>query len=261
MVSKSIIPIIVVLLLLFTGCAFAQRPSIPAVQVSDPPKIDGDLSDSCWQKLPKIEDFYVEPEQTTPCEKTTAWICYDQKNIYVAFHCVESQPDKIVAQQKKRSGDMDGDDQVQFELDCFNNSHQIIWLGVNSTGTQYEHLQTGDVSKIEWLGDWTAAAKRTPDGYDVEIAIPFSIVQYDPKLKSMGIMFARKHQRTGGKWWTAPYVTDRWEPKMFYSWDGLNLPSYHKKPARHGIHLSDSRRVELLRAAGSRHQEVVHPLI
>ncbi|HEY3298465.1 MAG TPA: DUF5916 domain-containing protein [Armatimonadota bacterium] len=230
MFRNCMILIIVVLILAMPVCVFAQRTSIPAVQVSDSPKIDGDISDSCWQQAPKVEDFCVVPEQTIPGEKTEAWICYDQENIYVAFHCTESQPDQILSQQKKRGGNMEGDDQVEFDIDCFNNSHQVIWVNVNSIGTQYEHLQTGDASKIEWLGDWTAAAKRTADGYDVEIAIPFSILQYDPKMKSMGILFARKHQRTGGKWWTAPYAGDNWEPKMFYTWDGLSLPSYRKKP-------------------------------
>jgi len=221
--------ILSIVLALIPISAFAQRPVIQAVKISEPPKIDGDLSDACWQKAPKVEDFFIMTDGSKPAEKTESWICYDKKNIYAAFRCTDSKPEGIVAQQTKRGGNMNNDDLVALLIDCFNNCEQVIEVDVSANGTQCERLQSGDVSKIEWRGDWIGVAKRTPTGYNVEIALPWSILQYDPKGTKMGVMFGRKHMRTA-KTWIAPNCGVNADPKLFYVWDGLKLPDYKKKP-------------------------------
>lgn len=232
----ALLPIVILVVLLVVPCLGADRPVIPAVQVSEPPKIDGDLSDKCWESAPKVADFVVMNDGSKPCEPTTAWICYDQKNIYVAYHCMDCKPEKIVAQQRKRGGDLWNDDLIEVDIDLFNNQQQVIWVDINPLGTQYERLQSGDVSKIEWRGDWMSAAKRVPDGYTIEFALPFSILQYDPKKTSMGITFTRRHARTGN-WWSAPNIGSNWDARKYYVWDGLKLPSYKKKPLLLGYSL------------------------
>ncbi len=197
--------------------------TIPAIQVTEPPKLDGDLSDACWRQAPFVSDFYFTSDGTKAAESTMAWLCYDQTNIYMAFRCKDSQPDKIVAQQTKRGGSISSDDWVGFDLDCFGTYSQIVWFDVSAGGVQLESLQSGDVSKVEWRGDWSATAKRLSDGYAVEIAIPFSILQYDAGRTSMGIAFIRRHARTA-QWWWSPNVGPNSDAKKFYVWEGLKLP-------------------------------------
>lgn len=209
----------------------AERPVIPAVMVDTPPKIDGDLSDPCWEKAPAFTDFYLTDDSSKAPEQTIARLCYDQKNIYISFYCKDTQPKKISAQQKRRRGSMGCDDRIEVDIDCFNsfNWDQIPWLDVSAGGTQYEYLQSGDVSKIEWKGDWYAGTKMVADGYTVEVAIPFAILQYDSNATKMGIMFARMHSRTS-KWWASPDIGNNWDPKKFCVWDGLKLPECKRKP-------------------------------
>jgi hypothetical protein len=217
------------LLTLVSGCAYAQ-PKIKAVMADVPPVIDGDLSDACWQQAPSVTDFYFVTDGTQAAEPTTAWLCYDSKYIYLAFRCKDSQPDKIMAQQKKRGGDLGTDDWVGFDLDCYGKYTHISWFDVSASGVQVERLQTGDVSKIEWKGDWIAQTKRVPDGYTVEIAVPFSILQYDANRTSMGIAFIRRHARTE-QWWWSPNVGPNTDARNFYLWEGLDLPKQATGPA------------------------------
>ncbi|MHB1001428.1 MAG: DUF5916 domain-containing protein [Armatimonadota bacterium] len=237
--ARGIILILLISTLLLQVCAYAERPVIQAVKVDIPPVIDGDISDACWQQVPKYSDFFLPNDRTKAPEETIVWLCYDQKNIYAGFHCKDSQPDKIVSEQKKRGGNMGNDDRIEIDIDCFNsfNWDQIPWLQASAGGVQRENLQSGNVSKIEWKGDWTAASKRVSDGYTVEFSVPFSVLQYDSKCKKMGIMFARYHSRTS-KWWASPDIGSNWDPRQFCVWDGLELPVSKRKPLILGYSLS-----------------------
>lgn len=220
---------LVLLYLLAGGRAHAEQPVIKAVAVESTPKIDGDLSDECWQTAPSVTEFFFVGDGTSAKEPTTAWLCYDQKCIYIAFKCLDSDPTKIVAQQKKRGGSLDTDDWVGFDLDCYGDFQKVVWFDLSAGGVQVENLQTGNASKIEWKGDWKGGAKRTDDGYTAEFAIPFSILQYSPDQTKMGIAFIRKHARLQ-QWWWSPNVGPNVESKRFYVWEGLDLPKQGNKP-------------------------------
>lgn len=221
--------LLTILFLTIHVTAFAVQPTIKAVKVDAAPVIDGDLSDACWQQAPSVTDFYFTTDATKAAEPTTVWLCYDSKNIYMAFQCKDSRPEKIIAQQKKRGGSLDTDDWVGFNLDCFGKYTHISWFDVSAGGVQVESLQTGNASKIEWKGDWNATAKRVPDGYVVELAIPWDILQYDASRTSMGIAFIRRHARTD-QWWWAPNVGPNSDARNFYLWEGLDLPKPHNAP-------------------------------
>lgn len=221
--------ILAALICMPVGRAHAQQPVIKAVMVECAPKIDGDISDECWQSASQVNDFFFVGDSSKAKEPTTAWLCYDQKCIYLAFKCMDSDPTKIVAQQKKRGGSLDTDDWVGFNLDCYGDFKKIVWFDVSAGGVQVESLQTGDASKIEWKGDWSGGAKRIDGGYTAEFAVPFSILQYEPNQTKMGIAFIRRHARLQ-QWWWSPNVGPNNDSTRFYSWEGLKLPQRGNKP-------------------------------
>lgn len=220
---------------LITGIGVCDQPIIKAVTAETAPVIDGDISDACWKQAPSTSDFYFPENDVQADEHTTAWLCYDQKNIYLAFSCTDSQPDKIMAEQKKRGGDIGKDDWVGFDLDCYGDYNHVVWFDVSAGGVQVENIGS-DVSKIEWRGDWNAASKRQSDGYTVEIAVPFSILRYNENQTSMGIAFIRRHARIN-QWWWSPKVGVNKDARNFYKWDGLKLPSPNVKPLLMGYAL------------------------
>src|SRR5689334_13494621 len=103
----SRIPVIT-LLLVCAGLALAQQPvnytkrPIQAKKATTPPTIDGDISDPVWKDAPKAETFIDVQNGNVTTEQTTAWLLYDEKYIYVAFHAKDSQPEKIVARETVR---------------------------------------------------------------------------------------------------------------------------------------------------------------
>jgi hypothetical protein len=179
----------------------AEPRSMKAVKTSQPPEIDGKLDDPCWQQAPQAVDFVDKFFDEIVEDQTIACLLYDDENMYVAFECYDSQPDKIVARETKRDGNYWNDDYVSFCIDPFH-AHQFQYRSffiVNPVGTQFSRIAGGRASKTEWKGDWRASARKTPDGWTAEMAIPFAILSYPSTDEpvTIGINFDRKQQHTG----------------------------------------------------------------
>jgi hypothetical protein len=215
-----------------------EQAVIPAVFLSNPPVIDGELDDSCWEEAPSVNDFYDTSKGIPANEPTTAWIAYDGRTIYVAFKCVDSKPETIRRQQRKRGGDIWGDDFVGVDFDSYHEHGDISWFDVTARGTQTEKIAGGTGTKIEWIGDWQAAAKLQPDGWTAEIAIPFSMLKYHSDQTVMGIAFVRRHPRSG-EMWGCPNVGPTWNVNLFYDWTGLRLPKIGLSPFIMGYSLAE----------------------
>jgi hypothetical protein len=177
------------------------RRDLRAVRVAQPPVIDGDLSDPCWQEAAKLERWtdvlYSNPVQ----DQTIGYLGFDDKNIYVAFRAFDSQPTGILARETKRGTRFTGyDDFVAFAIDPFH-THQFrdrAFFIINPIGTQFAHLMGDRAVKLEWEGKWQAAAKIVSDGWTGEMAIPWAILNY-PAAKgpvTAGINMDRFQQRT-----------------------------------------------------------------
>src|ERR1044071_4108267 len=73
-------------------------PDIRVSRASVPPKIDGDLSDTAWEDASPLnvgEWISYNPlrgEKTAPV--TEVRIVYDERYLYFAFHCFDSEPDR-----------------------------------------------------------------------------------------------------------------------------------------------------------------------
>lgn len=216
---------------------------IPAVFLSNPPVIDGELNDSCWKETPSVNDFYDTSKGIPANESTTAWIAYDGRNIYVAFKCVDSKSETIRRQQRKRGGDIWGDDFVGVDFDSYHEHGDISWFDVTARGTQTEKIAGGTGTKIEWIGDWQAAAKLQPDGWTAEMAIPFSMLKYHTNQTVMGVAFVRRHPRSG-EMWVCPNVGPMFNVSLFYDWTGLHLPKIGPRPFIMGYSLAEKTQKE-----------------
>jgi hypothetical protein len=198
-----------------------------------PPILDGDLSDPAWKLAAKAEIF-LDPQTARPTQdQTEAYLLYDSRYIYVAFHCHESQPNAIVARETVRDSNLGDDDTVRVEIDPFHTCkfEDCASFTVNPLGTRNAHLGGGRAGKLEWQGDWDAATRRTPDGWTAEMRIPWAILSY-PQHRgrmTMGINFYRAQQRTR--------ITSFWSdlgPQQFYEregiWQGVEAPAQTWKP-------------------------------
>jgi hypothetical protein len=86
-----------------------SQERIKSVQISrteEPPKIDGQIEDSCWKNIQPISGFFQHDpvNGAAASEETLVWMAYDDKNIYLAFLMKDSQPYKIWAELTPRNG-------------------------------------------------------------------------------------------------------------------------------------------------------------
>jgi hypothetical protein len=203
-----------------------QIPKVEATKVITPPTINGVLDEPCWQELPKLTGFWCPEFDKEPSEKTEVFLGYDQENIYVGFYCFDTQPEKIVATETKRGGNLRNDDRVSVSFDTF---HQHRWgenyqFTVSALGTQNEEIPGGGAAKTEWRGDWQAAAKVIKDGWQAEMKIPLAILKYPPGQTTFGLSFSRflARRREESSW---PNMGKSWDMTKTGDWEGLKLPA------------------------------------
>jgi hypothetical protein len=146
-----------------------------------PVKIDGLLDDEAWKTAQPMEfDAETSPgDNITPPARTVGYITYDQKNLYVAFHCFDPDPKQIRAHLSDRDTAF-SDDFVGVVLDTFNDNRRAFEFFVNPLGVQMDLIQD-DTNRNEddsWDAIWNTSGRITADGYIVEIAIPFTSIRF-----------------------------------------------------------------------------------
>ena len=159
--------------------------SIPKFEVS--PVIDGKLDDEIWKKAAVFKDFVqIQPgDNIAPSKETIAYVGYDEKFLYVAWHAFED-PNLIRATIAKRD-DVFGDDNVRVTLDTFNDQRRAYVFFFNPFGIQADAIQTdggqgggGGQGGPDFSVDVVMESKGVllNDGFSVEGKIPFKSLRY-----------------------------------------------------------------------------------
>ena len=173
----------------------AHPASIP--KFDQPPVIDGNLNEPVWQRATVLKDFYqIDPGDNTPPSKPTEVLLgYDSKFLYIAFRAFD-EPDKVRSTLAKRDN-IFSDDYVGFYLDTFNDQRRAFEIFFNPLGIQGDGVLTegrGEDFSVDLLLE--SKGIIGPDGYVVEIAIPFKSLRYEAgKGKLWGAHFFRRIQR------------------------------------------------------------------
>ena len=179
-------------LIFFASSSQAAEKTIQAVRTVTAPKIDGFI-ESTWAKADSVTEFVqTKPREGQPAtERTVAYFLYDDQNLYVAFKCYDSEPEKLVVVVGPR-GDASGE-HISFFTDSFGDKVTAYDFCVNAAGVQDDFHVSGDGYFYDkgWEGVWYSAAKVTDFGYVVEFRIPFKSLRYKKGLSRWGIGFER----------------------------------------------------------------------
>jgi len=208
-----------------------ERHTLPTAEVA--PKIDGEIDDACWKTAKHGLGFFRFLSKDPIQEQSEVWICADKDKLYFAIHCLESRPETILAKETQRNGNLNQDDRVVVLIDSQSMKRNVSEFWVNARGTQMQSIEGGTADNQAWQGDWSAATKRTNDGWNVEIAIPFSLLRYPKGAKSFGMFVGRKKSNeTNFMVW--PYVPPQGDTgsiaQYLADFDGINPPTYAARP-------------------------------
>ena len=184
--------------------AFAQE-SNPSEPISIPyidsaPVIDGELNEDVWTDAnSQFLGYTTQPIQNdTPIVRTRVSYFENGNTFYISFKAYDPQPDQIRSFYRDRDN-VWGQDLVGLKLDTYGDGRLAYQFFVNPFGTQIDSIEnemTGQES-MSWNGIWESAGKITEDGYQVEIAIPLRLMNFQEKdaIKRWGIEFVRFYPR------------------------------------------------------------------
>lgn len=159
-----------------------------------PPVIDGQLNDDVWKNGALFGDFYqTNPgDNIKPTHPTEVMIGYDSKHLYIAFKATQDR-NTVRASVVRRDNIFD-DDYIGLFLDTFNDQRQAYTFFFNPFGIQGDGTMTegrGEDYSIDLVLE--SKGVLTPDGYTIEVAIPFKSLRYEAgKGKNWGIHLYRR---------------------------------------------------------------------
>ncbi len=162
--------------------------------------IDGNLTDKLWDKALIVSlDVVNSPWNNLPSPvKTEAKIIENGEFIYISFIASDPAPQKINGFLADRDTTW-GEDLVGIKLDTFNSRQLNYNFLVNPFGVQNDSI-TNEVTLDEnrlWDGNWFSYGKKTDTGYQVEMAIPYGILNFEENndIKTWAIEFIRLYPR------------------------------------------------------------------
>ena len=174
-------------------------------------EVDGDLTESDWQKATPIHQFtQFEPDAGEPLtESTEVRILYDDKHIYFGFVCSEPEPSKIIANKMRRDAMMWDQDNVFVLLDTYNDRRSGFFFRVNPLGAREDValMDSGDSRNENWNAVWDARSKINGDNWTTEIAIPFSQLRFKKEdILTWGLNLGRtiRKKQEEGTWSPVP---------------------------------------------------------
>jgi hypothetical protein len=172
----------------FTFAQESKTPQINTNKLNIPHtngsiNVDADLSDKAWQDALVVDlNIVNSPWNNRPSPvKTTAKIMENGEYLYISFLAEDPDPSKIKGFLSDRDSTLT-DDIVGIKLDTYNNRRILYQFLVNPYGVQNDAIaneNTGSVNTL-WDGIWQSYGKITDQGYQVEIAIPFNILNFEP---------------------------------------------------------------------------------
>jgi hypothetical protein len=200
------------------GICLAEPDGTPAItipRVQRPPKLSDFLNGVPREAEKVVTDFrQMDPGDGVPASQpTTAFLSYDDKNLYVAF-IAKDDPKLIRARVAKRKQILD-DDRITINIDTSHDHLHAYWFDVNPYAVQFDGITTdGYGDDVSWEGLWYTEAKITPDGYVVLITIPFKTLRFPNRpVQQWGVMLGRFINRNN-EFSIWPYITRRKLPQF-----------------------------------------------
>lgn len=143
-----ILPVLLLLVSPSLPQSLYGEKEITAAKVQTGPRLDGELQEDCWDRAAAVQGFFQkEPrEGAKALESTEVKVIYDGKNLYGGICCYDSEPEKIIATQMQRDGELRADDNFTFVLDTFHDRRNAFYFQIKPNGAGAEKSFAPDSS-------------------------------------------------------------------------------------------------------------------
>ncbi|MFL2982777.1 MAG: sugar-binding protein [Candidatus Neomarinimicrobiota bacterium] len=144
-------------------------------EVSDSIIIDGFIEDFEWTNAEIVENFVeINPgiNNSPALARTQVRVTYDNKNLYVAFNAYDDI--KLIRANQSKRDDIANDDRIIVSIDPRNDGVVEHYFSCNPYGNQLDGQKFANSERDNWDAIWYSSGRIRDDGYEVEMAIPFS---------------------------------------------------------------------------------------
>lgn len=176
-ISVGVVLTIVLILTALPGTPAAAQSAreLTATGVTGPPVIDGDLAEDCWATAVPVADFSVADTNRPADKRVTVRALFDKERLYFGVECAEPDMAQLKAKVRPRDGGAWEDDCIEIFLRPGDDETQYFQLVINALGSvdDFGHI-TPATKPADWNPQWEAKTKALPQGWQVEVAIPFS---------------------------------------------------------------------------------------
>lgn len=162
--------------------------------------LDGRMDEPFWDNVTPITNFTQQQpvEGAPPSERTEIHVAYDDENLYIGAFFYDSNPDEILAYQKRYDESLDTDDRFMWIIDTFNDGRTAFFFETNPVGLRGDGLLTtgqGTNLNKSWNGIWNVRTTINDRGWIAEVIIPFRTLDFDASNTEWGINFQRTIRR------------------------------------------------------------------
>ncbi len=210
-------------LLLFTLFSNAQDSTVVKKRIyttkplngSEAPTINGLIEESSWDLVEWSGDFIEnEPDENTPPSQQTKFkILYDQKYLYIAYRCYDTEPEKIEKRLSRRDGF--AGDWVEINLDSYHDKRTGFSFTITAAGVKGDEFISNNGNNWDgsWNPIWYTATNIDDQGWTAEVKIPLSQLKFGKSKEQIwGLQvnrrFFRKEERS--VWQRVPQDAPGW---------------------------------------------------
>jgi hypothetical protein len=215
--------------LTFPAAAGAQAERSLAAAPATGIHVDGRLDEPAWGTAAAVTGFLqFEPtEGAAPSQRTEVRVLYGPASLYVGAVLHDSDPGAIERTLGRRD-EFNRADWFIVSIDTYLDRRTAHAFAVNAAGVQFDAVQGGGGGgpgggggggggggptprgmDPSWDAIWTSEVALTPEGWVVEMAIPYSMLRFPrAEAQTWGIQFSRHIPRLGeqSEWPLVPRV-------------------------------------------------------
>ena len=147
--------------------------SFPVARAPHPLPLDASLSDPAWQagRVPNHGPWADVTTKGAAPFATQAYVLYDDRNLYVAFH-VSQHGVPLTATQTEQDVGFGIDDFVGIGVDPSGAGSRDFYFEVTPIGTRYDQSN----ENVRYRPTWRTATVETPDGWNAVMIIPLDVL-------------------------------------------------------------------------------------
>ncbi len=189
------------LLTLLASPLVAQDAPVPIPRLGGSIELDGTPEEGAWTRIPALPlTEYAPSYRGMPSQRTEIRVAHDDENLYAAGWFWDDEPDGVRVNSLYRDR-WNGDDAFAIYVDAFNDNRNSKWFGTTPGGIRFDQLVSDDGNTLNasWDGFWESRTSVTPEGWFVEVRIPFSTLGFqahDGRVV-MGLTVTRLVSRLG----------------------------------------------------------------